>query len=299
MWGGFGGIMSPREYVGYTKEGDTYKIYWQTIDYAFLSDALPEGTDEYAYAESLGYPNTITYGDITYENGPEGYYCILGKLESGKVYTAELNGDAVRLLAAGTFGAGELPVFQNIPASAPVSVDTGSAFPAGTTVIVDHDDGNDTAAEAMAEIAREYMVFDFTAKLAGEAIQPSEAITVSFDLPDTYSTDVSLYYMTEDGKLEQQNVTVDPETRTVTAQLTHFSHYILCDNATKPVPPTTVPSTPAPTQEPTQEPTTVPAPTPGATVPAAPASFALWIGAGAAGIIAILAAVFVLLKKKH
>ena len=236
-WGGFGGIMSPRQYMGYSKDGDIYSIYWQTIDYAFLSDALPEGTNEWEYTASLGDPATIEYEGHTYYSGPEGYYYIVALLESGNVYTAEYNDGIVRLLGAGTFTAEDIPVFQQIPENSGVTIDMGDAFDAGTKVTVSTDCSQElaeSAAAALEQVAQNFMVYDFTAEKNGEAVQPNGTLRVTFDLPENFSTDVSVYYLDSEGNIEQQPTTVDAENRTVTAELSHFSCYLLADNATKP-----------------------------------------------------------------
>ncbi len=107
--GGFGGSMAPRQFVGYTEDGDTYQAYYATINYAWLSDALPEGMDEYEYAASLGWPEMIVYDGVEYYAGPDGYYNILGVADYGKKYTVELNGDVVRILSCEAYTAEDLP----------------------------------------------------------------------------------------------------------------------------------------------------------------------------------------------
>ena len=106
--GGLGG-MAPRQFVGYTEDGDTYQAYYATINYAWLSDALPEGMDEYEYAASLGWPEMIVYDGVEYYAGPDGYYNILGIADYGKKYTVELNGDVVRILSCEAYTAEDLP----------------------------------------------------------------------------------------------------------------------------------------------------------------------------------------------
>lgn len=88
--GGFGGILPSRQYAGYKKVGDRYDVYFAEIEYSFLRDVLPEGVTEYEYAEELGYPETIEYNGVVYENGPDGFFAILGYKDSGKKYTVEI-----------------------------------------------------------------------------------------------------------------------------------------------------------------------------------------------------------------
>lgn len=107
--GGFGGFMADREFVGFVQNGDTYDVFFATVRYAWLCDALPEGVDEYAYAESLGWPDTIEYEGIVYQPGPDGYYAILGMEDYGRKYTVELNVDVVRIISCVEYTAEDLP----------------------------------------------------------------------------------------------------------------------------------------------------------------------------------------------
>jgi uncharacterized membrane protein len=69
--------------------------------------------------------------------------------------------------------------------------------------------------------------------------------------------------------------TVNAADRTVTAQLSHFSTYILADADSKPVtPPTTQPTQPSiqPTTQPATQPTTEPVTTPSTAEPTTPST---------------------------
>lgn len=302
-WGGMGGVMSERDYIGYSVDGDIYSIYWQTVEYAFLADVLPEGTDEWTYAESLGYPPTIEYDGQVYEAGMDGYYRLVGYLDYGNVYTATYLDGVVRLLSKGTFTTAELPVFKDIPADSGVSIDVGDAFVGGTTVTVTTgctEPVMDRAAAAVEEIARVFAVYDLSAKKDGETVQPNGTIEVTFALPEGFSTDVSVYYMDEDGQLEQQTATVDTQNRTVTAQLSHFSIYLLADHATAPVE-ETEPIDPTDGVDPTDpaEPeTNAPESTDAPTEEPKPDADQSWIIFVVIAVVAVVAAAVVLIMKK-
>lgn len=247
--GGMGGCLPEREYLGYSKNGNTYNIYWQTIEYAYLSQALPEGTSEWAYAESLGYPSEITYNGITYVNGPDGYYRVTAMLDSGNLYVAEYNNGIVRLLSSRTYTAADLPVFADVPADNSVSVDAGNSFSAGTTVSVSKVTTTQvvsTATTALSKIATSFQVFSFSATKNGASVQPNGSVKVTFAIPSGFSTNVSVYYMANNGTIEKISATVDAANRTVTAALPHFSYYVLTDNATAPT------TTTQPTETPTE-----------------------------------------------
>lgn len=92
-FGGFGGILPKREYLGYKKNGSTYDVYYSHITYGYLRDVLPEGVNEWEYAEELGYPMYIVYDGIAYEGGPDGYYYIKSYDDYGRKYTVEFCDD--------------------------------------------------------------------------------------------------------------------------------------------------------------------------------------------------------------
>lgn len=95
---------------------------------------------------------------------------------------------------------------------------------------------------------------------AGAAVQPNGALAVTFAIPAGYSNNVKVFYMTNNGELQNVKATVNAAERTVTAELEHFSTYILADTATKPAPSTssTTATTAAPTTQPTVQPTSQP-----------------------------------------
>lgn len=255
-WGGFGGFLPERQYLGYQKQEDTYQVYWQAVDYAYLGTVLPEDTDEYVYAESLGWPETITYGGLEYSSGPDGYYRINGLLPQGKVYTVEYNEGVVRILSAATFDQQSFPVLHKIPADSGITLELGDSFDAGTVVKVELELSEETeqaVENVMTDVAQKYYAFDITAKLADEPVQPGVPVRVTLSIPDGFSTDVSVYYMAPVAgawELELLETEVDKENRTVSIQLEHFSTYLLADNETKPeTPQPTQPTQPA---EPTQ-----------------------------------------------
>ena len=107
--GGFGGSLPDREYLGYVKKGDTYEVYYRNLTYGFLEDVLPEGTDEYDYAEALDWPQFIEYNGVKYEAGMDGYCAILSRNNFGRKYTVEMNGDVVRIISCVDYKEGEQP----------------------------------------------------------------------------------------------------------------------------------------------------------------------------------------------
>ncbi len=86
-------------------------------------------------------------------------------------------------------------------------------------------------------------VMEITALLDGKPVQPDGAVQVTFAIPDGLSADhLKLFYVAENGEKEEVSITVNKTANTVTANLTHFSTYVLAnvtvDEGTGTVPPT-------------------------------------------------------------
>ena len=236
--GGAGGSLRPRQYMGYVQDGDVYHVFYGHITYAYLCDVLPEGVEEWEYAEQLGWPETIEYEGIVYEAGPEGYAALISVDPYGRMYTVELNGNIVRILDCVQFSAEDLPeqfddeLRLELPEDGSVNIEDNGVFEDGASVKVEQvveGDIFDIAEDAMEWIAESFLVFEFTAYKNGAAVQPEGCLTVSFAIPETYSDNVVVYYMDENGKLQMLDAVVDAENRIVTVELTHFSTYILVD----------------------------------------------------------------------
>ena len=243
-YGGFGGSMAPRSYLGYVKNGATYDVFYQNITYAYLEDYLPDDMSESEYADELDWPDFIDYAGIRFEPGPEGYFAYLSYDDFGRKYTVEMNGDTVRLISCTQYTKADLPdafddkteVIYDLPQDSEIVIPENECFTPGTVVKVEKlSDGDifQIAAQSMESVAESYQVYEFTATMENAAVQPDGKLAVTFAIPEGYSTDVAVYYMAPDGKLELVPFTVDAQAGTVTAQLSHFSTYIIVDNATK------------------------------------------------------------------
>lgn len=244
--GGFGGSLPPRKYLGYVKNGDTYDVYYRHITYGYLRDALPENVDEDAYADSLGWPETIVYNNLEYTGGPDGYYTTLSYDDFGRKYTVEMNGDVVRIISCVDYTQDQQPdkfddasgeVIYDLPSSGEVVIPENNCFEGNTTVKaykVESGSILESVAKAMEWVATKYVAYEFTALKDGANVQPNGKLTVTFAIPDGYSLNVSVYYLSSEGNLESVQAIVNDNARTVTAELDHFSTYVLADDDTKP-----------------------------------------------------------------
>lgn len=116
------------------------------------------------------------------------------------------------------------------PAVYAQNVDT--VFEQGTVVTaqkVTEGAAYDTVKTAISDVTEKFTVYDMTAVKDEATVQPNGKLKVTFDLPTDYSTNVELYYVSDDGTREPIATEVDAAARTATAELAHFSLYVLAD----------------------------------------------------------------------
>lgn len=78
------------------------------------------------------------------------------------------------------------------------------------------------------ETSDTFTLYDISAVLNGTEVQPSGEVTVTFNIPEGYGTDVAVYYIADDGSYEKLESTISEDGKTVSAKLTHFSNYAVC-----------------------------------------------------------------------
>lgn len=85
------------------------------------------------------------------------------------------------------------------------------------------------AKTAVAPVAEKFTVFEFNAVKDEAKVQPNGKLAVTFRIPDDYSNNVKILYVADDGTTEEITATVNAGERTIVAELTHFSTYVLID----------------------------------------------------------------------
>ena len=107
------------------------------------------------------------------------------------------------------------------------------AFPENTVVKaekVSEGDKFTTADTALKETATKFQLYDITAMSDNVAVQPNGTVKATFDIPADFDTDkVAVVYISDDGKVETLASTIDAESKTVTAELSHFSLYAVIE----------------------------------------------------------------------
>lgn len=108
-----------------------------------------------------------------------------------------------------------------------------SVFPQNTTIKIEEiTDGKsfNTAKSALKEKAEKFVAYDITAQSENVSVQPDGTAYATFEIPDDYILDnVAVVYVSEDGKTENVKSTVNKDTKTVTAELMHFSIYAVVE----------------------------------------------------------------------
>ena len=92
----------------------------------------------------------------------------------------------------------------------------------------------DTVKEALKNLVADMKnsaILDITATLNGKPVQPDGKVQMTFAIPENLSVDnLKLFYVSDDGKTtEEIAITVNKDARTVTANLEHFSTYVLAN----------------------------------------------------------------------
>lgn len=108
------------------------------------------------------------------------------------------------------------------------------AFPGGTVVKVESIlsgsifQRTEKALKDWVQSMDQTAVFEFTAVQDGREVQPTSPLQVVFAIPTRLSSDhLKMFYVTESGTTEEIPITVDKQANTVTANLRHFSTYVL------------------------------------------------------------------------
>ncbi len=80
----------------------------------------------------------------------------------------------------------------------------------------------------LVETSDTFTLYDISAVLNGTEVQPGGEVTVTFNIPEGYGTDVAVYYIADDGNFEKLESTISEDGKTVSAKLTYFSNYAVC-----------------------------------------------------------------------
>ena len=129
-------------------------------------------------------------------------------------------------------GSSSTPTTDAVETGAVAFTATETVFEEGTEVTAETVTAGDVyerAKTAVAPVAKKFTVFEFNAVKDEAKVQPSGKLAVTFRIPEDYSNNVKILYVADDGTTEEIAATVNAGERTVVAELTHFSTYVLVD----------------------------------------------------------------------
>lgn len=88
----------------------------------------------------------------------------------------------------------------------------------------------DTAKTALGATAQRFVAFNISAASNGMAVQPNGTVTAVFDIPEGYDIHkLAVIYVSENGNTEILSSTVDKKANTITAELPHFSTFVVAE----------------------------------------------------------------------
>lgn len=88
----------------------------------------------------------------------------------------------------------------------------------------------ETAKTALGTSANRFVAFNISAASNGMAVQPNGTVTAIFDIPEGYDIyKLAVIYVSEDGKTEPLSSTVDKKTNFITAEIPHFSTFVVAE----------------------------------------------------------------------
>ena len=81
----------------------------------------------------------------------------------------------------------------------------------------------------ISQVSSKFVVFDISTVLDGVQVQPDGKIKASFPIPEGFSQNLGLYYVSDDGQMEFIPGVVSQDGKCLEVELSHFSYYVLCD----------------------------------------------------------------------
>lgn len=108
-----------------------------------------------------------------------------------------------------------------------------NVFPENTVVKVEEvqeEKKIETVKEALKEVSDTFVAYEITATCENVSVQPDGKVKATFEIPEGYDlSKVAVFYVAPDGKFEKLQSTVNKETNTVVAELSHFSTYVVAE----------------------------------------------------------------------
>lgn len=204
------GDSSRYEVLGYTQEGDRYKVYSRFLTLMFGQPSGVEGkdyvyigTDCYAISHHLETVMAISNGRVQFHTWDE--ISQLPDVELTTPLTVLAQNETVTVAAA----AGVFPADVVIEISTP------------------DEDALQTVSEALSDLAADFLAYEISA-----TAQPDGTAQVAFAIPQGFDPNkLALFHISEDGTAQRLDAVVNSDNGTIIAELPHFSLYAVVELA--------------------------------------------------------------------
>ncbi len=115
-----------------------------------------------------------------------------------------------------------------------VSIETSEGvFSEGTVINVELVDNKSevytSAKNILADISKDFTLYNVYATLNGEKVVPNGNVKITFNIPENYAKELSLYFVGEDGTSERLDTTVSEDGKTVTIETAKMGLFSICN----------------------------------------------------------------------
>ncbi len=132
-----------------------------------------------------------------------------------------------------TVSGAEVPLVTVAKTETAVLETEKDVFPENTVVKVEEikeDKKIETVKTALKEVSQKFVAYEITATSNNVSIQPNGKVKATFDIPEGYDLEkIAVFYVADDGETEKLNSSVDKASKTVSAELSHFSTYVVAE----------------------------------------------------------------------
>ena len=88
----------------------------------------------------------------------------------------------------------------------------------------------DNVKKVLKNVSEKFVVYEITATSENVAVQPDGKVKATFDIPEGYDpAKVIVVYVSDDGSTELVPSTVNADGKTIAAELSHFSKYVVAE----------------------------------------------------------------------
>ncbi len=232
FYGGKGGLDTVLNYYGYVPlEDNTFMVYAHIVQLFPLesTEGLTEGVDY--ILDVLDYDKEAGLVPLAIK----GYRTMKVKFDGDNLLTLAYAKSSYEVFAAADVvkepvEAESEDVVYDVPEE--VVIDGDASFEGGTTVTCENvvsGDVYDRVSLAMEETVTKYLVFELTAEKDNVSVQPNGKVYVTFGVPGDYDGEIVVYYVDTDGNKSEVPSVYNQAEQTVTAELTHFSTYVVAN----------------------------------------------------------------------